>query len=99
MPNSPSYDDTKSSTVEKSDQGAHITFGSGSLSGHFFTDTMTIGEGAHKIQIENQRFGNVEKQKHIFKGSFEAIIGMAYPSFAEKGVTPVFDSMINQHLL
>jgi cathepsin D len=36
----------------------------------------------------------------IFTGkNFEAIVGMAYPALAEKGVTPVFDEMINQKLL
>ena len=95
----PGYDDTLSSTAVKSNQSAAIQFGSGSLDGHFLTDTLTIGEGKHKIEIENQKFGNVEDQTGIFDGSFEAIIGMAYPAFAEKNVTPVFDSMINQHLL
>ena len=42
----------------------------------------------------------MEKQHTIFTGSnFEAIVGMAYPALAEKGVTPVFDEMINQKLL
>jgi cathepsin D len=42
----------------------------------------------------------VEKQSTIFTGkNFEAIVGMAYPALAEKGVTPVFDEMINQKLL
>lgn len=45
-------------------------------------------------------FGDVEKQKTIFTGSnFEAIVGMAYPALAEKGVKPVFDEMIDQKLL
>lgn len=53
-----------------------------------------------QIHITNQKFGNVEKQSTIFTGSnFEAIVGMAYPALAEKGVTPVFDEMINQKLL
>lgn len=44
------------------------------------------------------KFGNVEQQKTIF-GAFDAIVGMAYPQFAEKGVTPLFDEMKNQKLL
>jgi hypothetical protein len=37
----------------------------------------------------------VEKQKTIFNGkNFEAIVGMAYPALAEKGVKPVFDEMM-----
>jgi hypothetical protein len=37
------YSDTESSTCEKSEREAHISFGSGSLSGHFYSDTMRIG--------------------------------------------------------
>jgi hypothetical protein len=29
----------------------------------------------------------------------EAIIGLAYPEFAEKGVTPLFDNMMAQKVL
>jgi len=58
----------------------------------------TISTG--QIHIKNQKFGNVESQKTIFRGdNFESIIGMAYPALAEEGVTPVFDEMINQDLL
>lgn len=37
------FDDTKSSTCKKTEKQAKISFGSGSLSGHFYTDTMRIG--------------------------------------------------------
>ena len=62
---------------------------------------MTIGEGPGAIVIKGQKFGDVKDQHNIFAGpgSFEAIIGLAYPSLGEKGVTPVFDNMMKQHLL
>jgi hypothetical protein len=41
----------------------------------------------------------VEQQDGIFMGGFEAIVGMAYPTLAESGVTPVFDNMMNQKIL
>lgn len=69
------------------------------LAGHFYTDDLTFGNGANQIKIKNQKFGNVEEEKDIFNGDFEAIIGLAYPALAEPGVTPVFDNMIGQHLL
>ena len=99
-----SYDETASSTYQKTDQKAHITFGSGSLMGHFVTDDMRVGscdgKSTGQIHIKNQKFGNVEKQKTIFTGSnFESIVGLAYPALAEKGVKPVFDEMIDQKLL
>jgi hypothetical protein len=100
-----SYDETASSSYKKTDQRAAIQFGSGALMGHFVTDDLRLGscDGAKssgQIHIKNQKFGNVEKQKTIFRGNnFEAIIGMAYPELAEAGVTPVFDEMMNQKLL
>ena len=73
--------------------------------GHFVTDDLRLGscdgtKSSGQIHIKNQKFGNVEKQKTIFRGNnFEAIIGMAYPELAEAGVTPVFDEMMGQKLL
>jgi cathepsin D len=99
-----SYDDTASCSAKKLPQRAMIQFGSGALAGHFMTDDVRIGtcdgQSSGQIHIKNQKFGNVEKQKTIFTGhNFEAIVGMAYPALAEKGVTPVFDEMIGQKLL
>jgi hypothetical protein len=37
----------------------------------------------------------VESEDGVFIGNFGAIIGLAYPELAERGVTPVFDSMMN----
>lgn len=90
-----SYDDKASTQCERTTQQAEISFGIGKLSGHFFLDDVKIGG----IQIKKQKFGNVEQQEGIFEGGFEAIIGMAYPALAEEGVTPVFENMMDQHLL
>lgn len=99
-----SYKDQESCSANILPQRAMIQFGSGALAGHFLTDDMRIGscDGAStgQIHIKDQKFGNVEKQSTIFTGkNFEAIVGMAYPALAEKGVTPVFDEMIGQKLL
>mmetsp|Transcript_36115 Transcript_36115/g.55462 ORF Transcript_36115/g.55462 Transcript_36115/m.55462 type:complete len:231 (+) Transcript_36115:339-1031(+) len=93
------YRDEKSTTAQSTAQAAEISFGSGSLAGHFYLDDMMIGQGEHAIKIKNQKFGNVESENGIFNGGFEAVIGMAYPSLAESGVTPVFDNMMGQKLL
>ena len=56
------YSDEKSTTCKKTDQQAHIKFGSGQLSGHFYSDTMRIGTpGSTQLVIKNQQFGNVEQ--------------------------------------
>ena len=63
-----SFDESKSSTYKavSPKQGAEITFGSGSLSGYFVTDTMTLGSCSsekknNKIEIKNQKFGSIDK--------------------------------------
>ena len=52
-----------------------------------------------KILIENQMFGNADREHNIFNFKFQAIVGLAYPELAEEGVTPVFDNMMDQNLL
>jgi hypothetical protein len=56
-------------------------------------------QSTSQLLIKNQKFGNVEREDSIFRENFDAIVGLAYPSFAERGITPVFDNMINQKLL
>ena len=93
VPKKRSYNDKISSTAQKTNHSASIKFGSGSLSGTFFTDDLNFGG----INLKQQMFGNVLEQTSIFTGNnFEAIIGLAYPVLAEQGVTPVFDSMMSQ---
>jgi hypothetical protein len=37
---------------QKTDQAAAISFGIGDLSGHFYSDDLTIGEGDKAIKIK-----------------------------------------------
>ncbi len=48
--------------------------------------------------IPDLQFGLVTSQD-VFSGSFDAIIGLAYPTMAERGFTPIFDTMINEGLV
>lgn len=62
---------------------------------------MTLGDPKskdNKLVVENYNFGLVEEQQ-VFSGSFDAIIGLAYPKMAEVGVTPFFDNLINEDVL
>lgn len=88
----------------KTEQTADIKFGSGSLGGTFYQDDFRVGtcdsKSSGQILVRNQKFGEVQRQETIFTGdNFEAIIGMAYPSLAEKGIKPLFDEMMDQGLL
>ena len=53
--------------------------------------TITELETAQETQQLKQ---DVEKEDSIFRENFDAIVGLAYPNFAEKGITPFFDNMI-----
>jgi len=48
-----SYDDKMSTTAQKTSQKAFISFGSGSLSGHFYVDDFRIG-GCQYCQSTSQ---------------------------------------------
>jgi hypothetical protein len=78
-----------------------ITFGSGSLEGSFGIDQVTLGDPNSRnnsLLVENYTFGLVKKQA-VFSGSFDAIVGLAYQSMAEDGVTPFFDNLIENEVL
>lgn len=62
----PAFNESLSETVEDTDQAAEITFGSGSLQGHFVYDDFRVGD----IKITDQMFGFVEHQSTIFDGTF-----------------------------
>lgn len=81
-----------------------ITFGSGYLRGYFVNDQVTVGdvsEGAaddQRLTLGNYTFGMVTEET-CFQDSFDAIIGMAYPEFAEPGIVPFFDTMMDGRVL
>lgn len=47
------YASESSSTAQSTSQGAQISFGSGSLAGHFFVDDLAVGQGDSAIRIKN----------------------------------------------
>ena len=84
-------------------QNVKITFGSGSLKGYFVQDQCTIGDitsdnEADRLVLPDYTFGMVTEET-CFHNTFDAIVGMAYPQFAEPGVTPFFDSMMDDGIL
>ena len=47
----------------------------------------------NQLVLKDWTFGMVV-ESDIFDGKFDALIGMAYPQFAEEGVTPFFDGLM-----
>ena len=78
-----------------------INFGSGRLKGYFVHDKCTLGDindPRNQIVLDNYQFGLVTSDT-TFNNEFDALIGMAYPEFAEPGVTPFFDQLMAAGLL
>ena len=48
--------------------------------------------------MDDYMFG-VVTEENTFNDSFDAIVGMAYPEFAEKGVRPFFDSLMDSGVM
>lgn len=75
-------------------KSVHISFGSGDLHGSFAKDQALLGNpnSGNTLKIEHYEFGLVEEQE-VFS-NFDAIVGLAYPTMAERNVTPFFDVLM-----
>jgi len=96
--------DTQEIPDDDHKQNVKITFGSGYLKGYFVKDRVTIGDPdphhspSSRLVLDDYTFGMVTEET-AFHNTFDAIIGMAYPEFAEPGVVPLFDAMMDSHIL
>ena len=92
-----SYSRVKSDKFKKIGLGVQVQFGSGTVSGEINQDQFTIGS----IVVPKQKFGEIlNEDGDVFNnGKFSGILGLAYPSMAAYGITPVFDSIIKNKLL
>ncbi|XP_070797206.1 cathepsin E [Pituophis catenifer annectens] len=88
---------SQSSTYTEVGTSFSIHYGTGSLTGIIGMDQVTV-EG---LTIVNQQFAeSVSEPGNTFLDSvFDGILGLAYPSLAVDGVTPVFDNMMAQNLV
>ena len=78
-----------------------ISFGSGYLRGYFVQDQVMMGDPnntSNQMVVSDWTFGMVVDHT-VFNGNFDALIGLAYPQFAEPGVTPLFDALISSKQL
>jgi cathepsin D len=92
-----SYSESKSKKFKRLGLGVEVTFGTGQVTGEINSDDFTLGN----LKISEQKFGEIlDEEGDVFSaGHFSGILGLAYPSMAAYGNTPVFDSIIQQKLL
>lgn len=95
--NHKSYDGTLSGTYNKTETRVEVEFGSGKIEGVFSKDTVKIGQ----LSIKDQDFGEIESENGaIFaKLKFSGIMGLSFPGLSKLEYTPIFDNIINKHLL
>lgn len=93
------YNHTRSNTYDWPVGGLELTvqFGTGCIKGPQALDDFHIGP----FTVFNQTFGMIETQDgNVFNEvPFEGILGLAFSSMAANGVTPFFDSIIQQKAL
>ncbi|XP_009705415.1 PREDICTED: cathepsin E [Cariama cristata] len=88
---------SRSSTYQVIGTPFSIQYGTGSLTGVIGSDQVVV-EG---LTVSNQKFAESvsEPGKTFVDAAFDGILGLAYPSLAVDGVTPVFDNMMAQDLV
>uniref|UniRef100_A0A7N6AUY7 Peptidase A1 domain-containing protein n=1 Tax=Anabas testudineus TaxID=64144 RepID=A0A7N6AUY7_ANATE len=91
------FNPQQSSTFSSTSQSFYLPYGAGSLYGVFGYDTVNVGG----IVITNQEIGlsTNEPGQNFVVAQFDGILGLAYPSLAAGGETPVMDNMISLNLL
>ncbi|XP_010916100.1 aspartic proteinase oryzasin-1 [Elaeis guineensis] len=91
------YKSTLSSTYEKNGGSANIHYGTGSVSGFFSQDYVTVGE----LTIKNQVFIEATREPSItfMVAKFDGILGLGFKEISVGNVVPVWDNMVNQSLV
>ncbi|XP_069731994.1 cathepsin E isoform X1 [Phaenicophaeus curvirostris] len=91
------FQPSQSSTYQAVGTPFSIQYGTGSLTGVIGSDQVVV-EG---LVVSNQHFAESvsEPGEAFLDAEFDGILGLAYPSLAVDGVTPVFDNMMAQNLV
>uniref|UniRef100_A0A8C6ACK8 Gastricsin n=1 Tax=Marmota marmota marmota TaxID=9994 RepID=A0A8C6ACK8_MARMA len=88
----PRFNPSKSSTFSTNGQTFSMQYGTGSLTGFFGYDTLTV----QSIQVPNQEFGLSEQEPGTFfvYMQFDGIMGLAYPALSAGGATTALQGML-----
>jgi len=92
------YDHATSSTYVEGGKDFEIMYGSGSVSGFFSSDEVTL---ADDIVVSGQRFGEIEDAGGLgiaySLGKFDGILGMGFTSISIDSAPTVFENAIKQN--
>lgn len=90
------YDPSKSSTYAPNGTDFTIMYGSGPVSGHLSYDNVAVGG----LIAKRQEFAEVDTVTGLGLaygiGRFDGILGMAFPSISVDGISPVFQTLVQQ---
>jgi len=91
------FNHESSRTYKEMDLTMDVQFGTGRIQGRLAADTFTLGP----VKVKNQVFGEITSEVgDVFvQGKFDGILGLSFPALSATDYTPVFDSIIKQHLL
>ncbi|XP_042641390.1 pepsin A [Tyto alba] len=91
------FNPAESSTFISTNDSLEIAYGTGSMTGILGYDTVTVAD----IEVLNQIFGLAETEPgdFFYYVPFDGILGLAFPSIASSGATPVFDNMMKEGLV
>ncbi|XP_055474182.1 chymosin-like [Psammomys obesus] len=91
------FDPSKSFTFQNLSQPLFVQYGTGRVEGFLGYDTVTVSN----IVVSHQTVGlSTQEPGDIFTYSpFDGILGLAYPSLSSKYSVPIFDNMMNRHLV
>jgi len=94
------YDHRRSTTYEEDGADFEIMYGSGSVSGFFSTESVTL---AQDLIVTGQRFGEIEDAGGLGMayalGKFDGILGLGFSSISIGGATTVFENAIAQNVV
>ncbi|XP_077874720.1 gastricsin [Ictidomys tridecemlineatus] len=93
----PRFNPSESSTFSTNGQTFSLQYGTGSLTGFFGYDTLTV----QSIQVPNQEFGLSEQEPGTFfvYMKFDGIMGLAYPALSSGGATTALQGMLRVNAL
>jgi len=92
------YDHDKSSSYTEDGSDFEIMYGSGSVSGYFSSDDVTL---ADDLTVNGQRFAEIQDAGGLgvaySLGKFDGILGLGFTSISIDGTTTPFENLIKQN--